>query len=370
LTFFASVWACTSGGGGGGGGGGPVTAGTTEGDAGGVMTSAQQDASLSGNGGEGGTAMGMNDGGTMMTTATNPIAGIGALKEIAAGTEAPGGYYDSVRAWYDAGTVFTDPSSGAAGGGILFINAHGASTPFRTPDNSTLGIAIDQQRLLLAAESNVGGSMAGRVTRSYLDGGFTVVADSWDAGGFGVPFDSPNDLTVRKSDGTIFFTDPGYQNPDAGLNRVFAIDPSGYTTIANECDNLCRPNGIAISKDEKTLFVAFSGPFADKSPPYIEKFPIKPDNTLDVDGSTKFADVGDGLDGIGIDDDGNVYAAYSGGVAVFDKNGNKWGVIAVPKTPTNVAFGNPDRNTLFITANAANGPSIYTVKVNVPGRVE
>jgi len=71
-----------------------------------------------------------------------------------------------------------------------------------------------------------------------------------------------------------------------------------------------------------------------------------------------------------IDDDGNVYAAYSGGIAVFDNTGKKWGDIKVPKTATNCAFGDPDRRTLFITANSAAGPSIYTVKVNVPGRVE
>jgi gluconolactonase len=250
----------------------------------------------------------------------------------------------------------------------LFINSHGASTPFRSPDNTTLGIALDDKRLLLAAESNVDGLMYGRVTRSWIDGGFTVVADAWDAGTGGVLFDSPNDLTVRKSDGTIFMTDPGYQNPDAGINRVFRIDPTGYATVADSCDTLCRPNGIALSADEKSLFVAYSGPFFDKSPPFIAKYPILPDNTLDL--QTRFADVGDGLDGMCIDDNGNVYAAYSGGIAVFDNTGKKWGDIKVPKTATNCAFGDPDRRSLFITANSAAGPSIYTVKVNVPGRVE
>jgi len=359
LSGLLGIWACSSHSSDGSG----ANDGTLPGDDGGSnAVTGSQDSSL----GDGGTPQQQADG-APVSSGSGPLAGIAAVQEVAPSTEAPGGYFDSVRQWYDAGLIFADPTSGG-GGGIVFQYANGAASPYRTPSNQSLGSAIDNHRSLVTAESNVGGAMYGRVVRTLSDGGYSVIADSWDAGGVGVQFDSPNDLTVRKSDGTIYVTDPGYQDPDAGINHVFRIDPTGTARVADSCDNLCRPNGIALSPDEKTLYVSFSGPFSDKSSPYIGAYPINADGSLGA--LAHFVDVGANIDGLATDDNGNVYAAYNDGVAAFDKSGTKWGVIAVPKQPTGIAFGDADRRTLYISAVNAQGPSIYSVKLNVAGRVE
>ena len=170
-------------------------------------------------------------------------------------------------------------------------------------------------------------------------------------------FNSPNDL-VRRSDGTIFFTDPPYGLKDLddspvkelAFNGVYRLDADGRVHLLD--DGLTRPNGIALSPDERTLYVANSDPERAIWMAY----------TLDTEGAVTarrvFADAGDlvgdaapGLpDGMAVAADGTVFATGPGGVLVFAPDGTRLGRIETGGPIANVAFGD-DGRTLYMTSN-------------------
>jgi gluconolactonase len=158
-------------------------------------------------------------------------------------------------------------------------------------------------------------------------------------------------------------TDPGYQNA-ATTNHLFVIDPSGKVTIADECDNVCHPNGIALSPKEDFLYVGYTYYDGSNTPPLIKRFPVNANGSLGS--GTPWAAAPKDVDGFAIDDNGNLYAASADGVVVYSSGGDKIGTIPVMTEPDAVAFGGPDRKMLFITSQAA----IYSVTVNVPGRTQ
>jgi gluconolactonase len=177
----------------------------------------------------------------------------------------------------------------------------------------------------------------------------------------GKRFNRPNDV-VCKSDGSLWFTDPGYRVPiaqrelDAG---VYRLAPDGTITLAVPCE---YPNGLAFSPDERTLYVANTRWTA-----YI--------HAIELDAGGKmirrrvFADMSSddtaGVpDGMKVDVEGRVYCTGPGGTWVFAPDGTKLGIIRTPEYPANVTFGGPDLKTLFFTANT----SIYTLRMKVPGQ--
>lgn len=175
----------------------------------------------------------------------------------------------------------------------------------------------------------------------------------------GKHLNSPNDLTVR-SDGTVFFTDPDWQlgprTNETGITGVYRVDPplvAGGTNSAVLVEgSLAKPNGIALSPDEQTLYVGSSGN-------EIWKYRVQADGSLD--GRTKFAETG-ASDGMTVDCAGNLYVA-SGTIEVFSPSGERLGEIMIAGDPTNVAFGGADRKTLYITA----GPGLFAIQLSVPG---
>ena len=206
---------------------------------------------------------------------------------------------------------------------------------FRAPSGSANGNTIDREGRLLTAEH------AGRISRTEKDGTVTTVADSFD----GKKLSSPNDVVVARN-GTIWFTDPPYglgdRKQETPGNYVYRLDPVKKSMTAIVTD-VPTPNGLCLSPDESTLYVANSG-----KPPEIRAYAV---STAAPFKGRVFATIDKGIpDGIRCDEKGNVWSSAGDGVHVFAPDGKLVGKIPVPETPTNLCFGGDDGKTLFITA--------------------
>jgi gluconolactonase len=193
-----------------------------------------------------------------------------------------------------------------------------------------------------------------RVARLKPGGGFETIADRYD----GRRFNSPNDGCL-KSDGSLYFTDPPYglekgvDDPARELDfqGVYRVAPDGKVTLLTK--ELSRPNGIAFSPDESTLYVANSDP----ERAIWMAYPVRIDGTLG-DGRV-FADVTRSVnqpgkkglpDGMKVDRAGHLFATGPGGVLIFDADGTHLGTLATGEATANCGFGGDDRSTLYITA--------------------
>lgn len=191
-----------------------------------------------------------------------------------------------------------------------------------------------------------------RISR-LVDGKFVTLVDKY----MGKRFNSPNDL-VYHPNGDLYFTDPPYGLPklmedpakELDFQGVYRLKPSGELTLLTKV--MTRPNGIGLSPDAKTLYVANSDP--EKA--IWMSFPVQPDGTL-AEGklfhdSTDRVKAGQpGLpDGLKVDVHGNVFATGPNGVYVFDPAGKLLGMIVTNDRTSNCAFGD-DGSTLYITAN-------------------
>jgi gluconolactonase len=182
----------------------------------------------------------------------------------------------------------------------------------------------------------------------------TVLAQSYQ----GKRFNSPNDLAAR-SDGTIYFTDPDWQlggrKSETGMTGVYRIPVSGPVTLVD--GTLSKPNGIALSLDERTLYVgALDG--------VVRRYQVAADGSTGA--GAEFARV-PGPDGMTVDCAGNLYVTGGGRVHVFDAQGSSLGTIDGVESATNVAFGGPERRTLYITAGPSGSARLYAIELGVPG---
>jgi gluconolactonase len=215
------------------------------------------------------------------------------------------------------------------------------------------GTTFDLQGRLVLCE---GGHR--RVTRTAADGRIEVLVDRFE----GRRLNRPNDVVCR-SDGSLYFTDPGLRVPleqrEVDHAGVYRIAPGGAVTLVADCE---YPNGLAFSPDERVLYVANT-----RLTQYIHAF------ELDAGGNMVrrriFADMSsddkDGVpDGMKVDVEGRIYCTGPGGTWVFAPDGARLGIIRTPEVPANLAFGGPDLRTLFLTART----SIYTLRVKVPGQ--
>lgn len=227
----------------------------------------------------------------------------------------------------------------------------------RAEANGANGMARDPEGGLLVCEQ---GSFerAAAITRVDLAAGTVeTVVDDWR----GLALNSPNDVVVRRSDGTIWFTDPSYghlqgfrPDPESG-DYVYRHDPVSGSLDA-VADRLDKPNGLAFSPDETVLYVGDSG--ANQTPGSFH--PERPHHVLAyhvVDrrlaGCRLLCVTNPGFpDGIKVDSAGRVYASSFSGVQVFEPSGDLIGEIALPGA-VNFAWGGRERNLLFITADTA-----------------
>jgi gluconolactonase len=214
------------------------------------------------------------------------------------------------------------------------------------------GTTFDLQGRLLNCEGD------GRlVTRLEPDGSVTTLADRFE----GKRLNRPNDV-ICHSNGTIYFTDPDLRVPladrEIGQAAIYRVTPDGGIS---ELAPFEYPNGLALSKDERTLYVANT-----RWTQYIHAL------ELDAGGSMVrrrvFADMSaDGTngvpDGMKVDEAGRVFCTGTGGVWVFEPDGTRIGIIETPEVCANIGFGGPDLRTLLLTAST----SVYTLRVRTPG---
>ena len=223
---------------------------------------------------------------------------------------------------------------------------------FRQPAGYSNGHTVDRQGRLVSCEQG-----PRQVTRTEHDGSVTVLTDNWD----GKRLNSPNDI-VERADGSLWFTDPsygidtsyeGYQaDSEIGACYVFRLDPaSGELRVV--ADDFDRPNGLAFSADERTLYIV------DSRRQHMRIFQVTQDSTLT--GGEVFAtcDAGN-FDGIRLDASGRIWAAAGDGLHCFDPDGTLLGKLHIPEVVANFTFGGAKRNHLFICATS----SLYAILVN------
>lgn len=210
------------------------------------------------------------------------------------------------------------------------------------------GLTIDSQGRLLSCEHG-----DRRISRLEKNGGKRTLVDNFE----GKRLNSPNDLTI-KSNGDIYFTDPPYGLPnnaddprrELDFFGVYRLSTSGKVTMLTR--EMTRPNGIAFSPDEKTLYVAQSDP----QRAIWMAFPVNDDGTLGkgrvFHDATSAVDKLPGLpDGMKVDRSGNVWATGPGGVYVFAADGKLLGRIDTGQRTANCNWGD-DGSTLYITADS------------------
>lgn len=232
----------------------------------------------------------------------------------------------------------------------------GGCSVFREGTNNSNGLTLDRENRLIACEHT------GRRVARYdsLDAPVekaVSMAERW----FSKRLNSPNDVVTR-SDGAIFFTDPPYGIKDASqrdieFQGVFALRSDRVIRLLAADFN--RPNGIALSPDEQTLYVNYT---AER---HIRAFRLYDDCTVSDDRlfcEMQSEDKG-GPDGMKVDQEGNVYSTGPGGLWIFDPIGRYLGRVVLPEQPANCAFGGEDGRWLFMTARTG----LYRVRVKTPG---
>jgi len=261
------------------------------------------------------------------------------------------------------------PESGAS----VFLTPSGyrGTDPFKGREPGSNGMTLDEDgRVTVAGHA---GRTIYRLETLDPKGPITILADSYE----GKKLNSPNDL-VYASDGSLYFSDPPYgletqqdNDPKKELtfNGVFRIPNARQQRPGTQpardrlqvvIRDLARPNGVAISPDGKTLYVAESGKRS------IFKYSLQPDGsatngTLLID--TTGGQGAGGPDGIRVDRRGNIYSSGPGGVWIIASDGTHIGSIKVPERVGNLTFGNQDGKMLYIVAST----SIFRIPVKVAG---
>jgi gluconolactonase len=242
-----------------------------------------------------------------------------------------------------------------------FIKPSGytGEAPFAGREPGSNGLAFNKAGELVMCQHG------DRRIAKWVDGKFVTLADRYA----GKRLNSPNDLAIR-SNGDVYFTDPPYglpkQTEDPGreldFQGVYRLNAKGELALLTK--ELGRPNGLAFSPDEKTLYVANSDP--EKA--VLMAFPVRPDGSLGngkvfFDVTAAVSKQRPGLpDGVKVSADGTVWATGPGGVLVYSPQGKHLGTLATGVATANLAFAD-DGSTLYLTADK----SLVRVRTKVKG---
>ena len=282
----------------------------------------------------------------------NPITGIAAAKLVI-----DTGQYTDGPVWQPSEGVlfYTVPIGQGEMPGLYRVRPDGSAMKVRGGDIKTGELPVGNA---VTASGEVVTVDAKRVVR-----GAAAIANGFPSDKGVTPFDTLNDVVIHKN-GTMYVSDPGYfADPPPMTNRLYRITPDGVVSVAEAFENVPRPNGLALSPDQKLLYVGFERPAAGTKP-YVEKYHVADDGSLAEHSRFVDFDMDSSPDGIEVDKAGNVYVANKAGITVFKADGKKIGNIAVPQQPTGMAFGGEDLKTLYVTTA---GTKIFSLKVNVPG---
>jgi len=254
---------------------------------------------------------------------------------------------NTIYRWAPAGavTVFR-PKSGYTGTDIGRYAQPGSN-----------GLTFDPEgRLTICQHGNR------RVIRVEPHGNVTVLADAYA----GKRLNSPNDL-VYASDGTLYFTDPPFGLPGVFTDPKKELPFSGVFRVRDGVislitPDLAGPNGIALSPDERYLYVGNWDPESK----IVMRYEL--DRHGSVTGAETFFDLTgtegeDAIDGLKVDTAGHVYVCGPGGIWVLSPDGEHLGTLRLPESPHNLAWGGEDARTLYITALT----SIYRIRLAIPG---
>ena len=271
--------------------------------------------------------------------------------------------------WAGDALLFSDPNSNVIYKLTPNANSAGKLEVFRTPSGyagadiaeygqpGSNGLTLDPQgRLTIDQHGNR------RVVRLEKDGTETVLADRFE----GRRLNSPNDLVYR-SDGTLFFTDPPFGLPkffadprkELSFSGVYSIHKGKLQLLTKELNG---PNGIALSPDEKYLYVGNW----DEKKKVVMRYEVDNDGTV-KNGKVFFdmtdAKGEDAIDGIKVDQAGNLYVSGPGGLWLISSEGKHLGTIITPMHPHNLAWGDADGQTLYLCARRG----VYRMRLGVAG---
>jgi gluconolactonase len=278
--------------------------------------------------------------------AQSPVPVGAKLEKLVSGLKQPEG-----PVWIDGlGLLFSDIQANK----IYRWSPADSLSVYLYPSDSSNGLTLDLQgRLVLTQMAKR------RVARLESDSTIVPLASIYN----GKKFNSPNDLVV-KSDGSIFFTDPDFnipagQSSELNFQGIYRINPSGSISLLDRTLN--KPNGICFSLDEKKLYVDESA----KDSIYI--WDVVNDSTLENKRPFYKIPVFGYADGMKIDPDGNLYCAGPSGIWIISPAGVCLDTIVMPINPSNCAWGDADRKTLYITAgNTGNNPAnigLYRIRL-------
>jgi gluconolactonase len=271
------------------------------------------------------------------------------IKEGFNGTEGPIGLTDG-------STLFTETQANR----IVRIAEDNTVSTFLENSNGANGLGFNSNGELIAVQT-----LKPKVGIIYPANKEKVFAENFE----GQAFQRPNDLVLAKT-GAVYFTDSGTRatkenpNPPPSTPGVYYISPAGkLKRLANDIE---RPNGIQLSKDEKTLYVA------NTLGEHILAYDLTEEGSLGA--KRNFAKLkgwsqgedgawSSGADGLATDDAGRLYVASNAGIEVFDNQGEALGVIPIPKKPQNLAFSGPEKKTLYVVGRG----SAYRIDLQAQG---